>query len=207
MTSLWKTTRDWWNKNYEAFANALEYTRKTLTYEKSFNMEIAQYLLENTRYRLYNLVVLIFNKNSILDLIDFISEVKIPSMLKFKKIQINGNEIDIESYNLLWSVFNEKSELDVNKIKATNSNFSNQNSDELMEISHISYVEESKNINLFKQCQVYKIEHDTKTFIANINDCNTIVHTLSFSLKSTLGNKEAMIILLNWIWFNSIFIF
>ena len=183
MSSLWKTTKEWWNKNYEAFWNALEYTRRTFTYETEFNKEIAKYLLENARYKLYNLIVFISSKDSIMDLIDFISEVRFLSMLKFKKIVLKDSEIDIDMYNSLWNVLNEKKELDINKIKADNLNFSNKDSDELMEINHISCVKESKNISLFKQCQTYRIEHDTKHFIEYINNCNTIVHTLSFSLK------------------------
>ena len=173
MTSLCKDSKLWWDNNYNAFWNALEFTRKTFSYLVPFDSKVAEYLLEHSRFKIYSLSVIISTNKSIADLIDFINAVKVPSMLKFKKIEWQSNKINIAAYNELWNLFNDKKWLDVNKIKASNTNFDTNNIDDFLEISHISYVKKSKNIKLFEQWHEYRVEHDAKHFIDKLSECYT----------------------------------
>ena len=171
MTSLCKDSKLWWDNNYNAFWNALEFTRKIFSYLVPFDSEVAEHLLEHSRFKIYSLSVIISTNKSIADLIDFINAVKVPSMLKFKKIEWQSNIIDVEAYNELWNLFNDKKCLDVSKIKANNNNFDTSNTFDFREISHISYVEKSYNIRLFIKWHEYRVEHDAKHFIDKLSKC------------------------------------
>ena len=154
---LCKFTKEWWENNYDAFWNALEYVRRTFTYLCPFNKDVADYLLKNNRYRQYSLNIIISTENSILSLIDFISEVKISSMLKFKKIRPFSNITDINAYKLLLDVFCQRKGLKMNKIKINSNNLFEDSKQDIHKVNQISNVTESTCINYFNHWQVYHI--------------------------------------------------
>ena len=184
MTTLWKETNAWWNKHYEAFWNALEFTRKSLVYDAPFNKSISDYLLENNRYKQFKLTVKVSDKKSIEDLIEFISLVKQKSMLKFKKIECTNSKLEVKDYNMLCDYFIEKDFLDIHKLKFQNSDFIESELSKLLDVKFINFVDESINLKLFQSCHIFRIERSDRELIEIINGISIPIHTLWFSIKS-----------------------
>jgi hypothetical protein len=57
MLDLNHDTQDLWNSNAEAFKNCLIFKRKLIGYDKEFDSQFSQFLLENHKYQFYELKI------------------------------------------------------------------------------------------------------------------------------------------------------
>jgi len=113
MTSLWKATNKCWNQYYEAFCNALEYIRKQLTYTKSFDLKLGNFLLDHSRYKKYELTVNLNSKESMEEFMSFLSGIKSLWMFRFSSIICLIEKESVETYNELCRMFINSPHLDV----------------------------------------------------------------------------------------------